>query len=164
MRKRLVLVSGCWLLVAACAPAKHVPTAVGSQASAPVDPALYRTILQQDSALFAAFNGRDMPRFQQHFSPALEVFQDNTGLRNYQQAMTAFGELFKRDYILTRKLVAGSVEVYPIKDYGAIQTGRHTFCHPESGRKECGTFKFVHVWKQETDGWKLVRIITYDHK
>ncbi len=26
---------------------------------------------------------------------------------------------------------------------------------------DCGTFEFVHVWKQTNDGWKMSRVISY---
>jgi hypothetical protein len=65
--------------------------------------------------------------------------------------------------VLKRTLVPGSLEIYPVKDYGAIETGRHTFCHTENGQEICGTFKFVHVWQRKNDRWKITRIITYDH-
>lgn len=64
---------------------------------------------------------------------------------------------------MTRTLVEGSLEVYPVKDYGAIQIGSHTFCHMENGQEDCGTFKFVHLWRKENDSWKLTRVISYGH-
>jgi hypothetical protein len=78
--------------------------------------------------------------------------------------MEAFRGIFSGDYILTRHLVKGSLEVYPIKNYGAIETGSHTFCHSENGKSDCGTFKFVHIWELQNGRWKITRIITYDHK
>jgi ketosteroid isomerase-like protein len=55
------------------------------------------------------------------------------------------------------------MEVYPIKDFGAIQTASHIFSHVENGKLEKGTFKFVHIWKKENGSWKVCRVITYDH-
>jgi hypothetical protein len=46
-------------------------------------------------------------------------------------------------------LVKGSREVYPIKDYGAIEIGAHQFRHKESGKAECGTFKFAMIWQKD---------------
>ena len=65
--------------------------------------------------------------------------------------------------MLKRELLKGSMEVYPIKDYGAIQTGKHMFCHTENGKLDCGTFKFVQTWQKKNGEWKVTRIITYDH-
>ena len=133
-----------------------------AQKSPAINP-LYTEIAQMDSLLFDAFNSRNIEKLKTFFSANLEVYQDNTGLRNYSQTIESFTGLFKKDYILKRELVAQSMEVYPIKDFGAIQTGRHTFCHTENGKLQCGTFKFVHIWEKTTEGWKIKRLITYDH-
>jgi hypothetical protein len=129
----------------------------------PVNKSLYNTIASQDSILFAAFNNRNLEVLKTFFADDLEIFQDNIGVRNYDQSMEAFRGLFSQDYILTRQLVKESLEVYPIKDYGAIETGSHTFCHTENGKLVCGTFKFVHIWELQNGQWKITRIITYDH-
>ena len=119
--------------------------------------------MKQDSLMFRAFNAKDLAALGKCFDPGLEIFQDNAGYRNYAQTMDAFAGLFRQPYTLTRTLLPATVEIYPIKDYGAIMTGSHRFCHVENGREECATFKFVHIWKQEKDGWVVNRIITYDH-
>ena len=127
------------------------------------DTVLYHTIYLQDSLLFAAFNSRDFEKFKSFFSPDLEIYQDNTGVRDYNQSMEAFRGLFQGKSILTRQLIRESLEVHPIKDFGAIETGQHTFCHDENGKPDCGTFKFVHIWKYQDGSWKITRIITYNH-
>lgn len=124
---------------------------------------LYLTVFRLDSLLFDAFNSRDFEKFQSFFSTELEIYQDNTGFRNFQQSMEAFRGLFEGNYVLTRTLIKETLEVFPIKDFGAIETGKHTFCHDENGKTDCGTFKFVHIWKNENGSWKITRIITYDH-
>lgn len=124
---------------------------------------LYNEIARMDSILFDAFNRKDINKMKSLFAENLEIYQDNTGLRNYEQAVTAFKGVFGLPYQLTRKLVKGSLEVYPIKDYGAIETGSHTFCHIENGKLDCGTFKFMQIWQKKDGEWKLTRIITYDH-
>jgi hypothetical protein len=136
----------------------------GASTYIPEDRSLYDTIYYQDSILFNAFNDRNFERFKTFFASNLEVFQDNIGIRLFDQSMEAFRGIFSGDYILTRHLVKGSLEVYPIKNYGAIETGSHTFCHSENGKSDCGTFKFVHIWELQNGRWKITRIITYDHK
>jgi hypothetical protein len=133
-------------------------------AQKPLEESLYKTISNLDSGMFNAFNRRDFKAFKRYLSPELEIYQDNIGLRNYRQSMGAFQKLMTGEYVLTRQLVGGSLEVYPIKDYGAIEIGRHTFCHIENGRWDCGTYRFVHIWKLENGAWQITRIITYDHK
>lgn len=124
---------------------------------------LYKEIALMDSLLFKAFNSRDLKTLSTFFTKDLEVFQDNTGVRNYTQTLEAFKGLFAMDYVLTRKPVAGSMEVYPVKDFGAIESGAHSFCHTENGKLECAIFKFMHIWEKTSDGWKIKRLITYDH-
>lgn len=124
---------------------------------------LYRELVTMDSLLFRAFNTRDLDGMKKYFSTDLEVYQDNTGFRSYGETMTSFKELFTKDYVLTRELVQGSMEVYPIRDFGAIQTGLHVFSHMEDGKMVRGTFKFLHVWEKTREGWKIKRLITYDH-
>jgi hypothetical protein len=74
-----------------------------------------------------------------------------------------FGEMFGQAARIRRELVPGSLEVFPIKNYGAMQVGRHRFCHVENGKEECGTFSFVHVWRRTDRGWQIARAISYGH-
>ena len=129
----------------------------------PVSPELYWEIARMDSLLFDAFNRQDMPAFQALFATDLEWFQDNGGLLDYQTVFTNFGTMFRQPDKLTRKLVQGSLEVYPVKGYGAIETGAHTFTHMENGKLIEGTFKFLMIWQKQNGGWKISRVVSYDH-
>lgn len=158
-----------YLIMLVCFAATSCSSTKDSQANhkkqsyVPVDKGLYENILSQDSALFVAFNTRNLDRLRLYFTENLEIYQDNVGIRNYEQTIESFKGLFEKDYVLTRKLIKESVEIYPIKGYGAIQTGQHTFCHTENGKLECATFKFVHIWEYKNEQWKIAKIITYDH-
>lgn len=116
-----------------------------------------------DSLLFDAFNKQDMPVFKAMFTEDLEWFQDNGGLISYTTVFENFGRMFKQENKLTRTLVAGSLEVHPVKDYGAIEIGAHTFKHYENGKLEEGTFKFLMIWQQKEGKWKISRVVSYDH-
>lgn len=131
--------------------------------SDPAQVKLYAEILHMDSLLFNAFNSRDLATMKTLFTRDLELYQDNDGKKDYPTVFSSFADMFKRDYVLKRELVPGSMEVYPIKNYGAIQTAEHKFCHVENGKLDCGVFKFVHIWKNENGSWKISRVITYDH-
>lgn len=65
-----------------------------------------------------------------------------------------------------RRLVPGSMEVRRIGDWGAIQTGQHTFHgRDDQGHDiflERGTF--MHVWEKTSNNWRIKRVISYDHK
>jgi len=69
------------------------------------------------------------------------------------------------DFLSTRKLVPGTLKVYPIQDNGAIEVGTHTFYAVKSGAPDrlTETGQFTHYWKQEHGQWKLSRVLSYDH-
>ena len=78
---------------------------------------------------------------------------------------------------MIRELVPGSLEVYPIKGFGAIELGVHRFHHPghekewpgaselgmtrflDPGAAEwpVGQAKFLHIWRKEQIRWTVVR-------
>ena len=128
-----------------------------------VNQTLQAEIVRMDSLLFGAFNAGDLTRLQAFFAQDLEFYQDNEGLENYAQTMKDFREMLRQPSRIRRELVPGTVEVYPIKNYGAIEVGSHRFCHEENGRTECGTFKFLHVWRKTGKTWRLSRIVSYAH-
>jgi hypothetical protein len=124
---------------------------------------LYREIAYMDSVLFNAFNTQDAKTVGNIFDEGLEFYHDKGGLTNYLQNVAATRNLFAANNGLKRTLVEGTLEVYPIKDYGAIQVGEHTFCHKENGKDDCGTFKFLHIWQKKDGVWKITRVASYDH-
>ncbi len=130
---------------------------------APTSLELYKEIAKMDSIMFAAFNARDMDKFKSLFTGDLEWFQDNGGLISYKTVFENFANTFKKPWKLTRELVPGSLEVHPIKDYGAIEIGVHRFRHIENGKEEVGTFKFLMIWQQKNGLWKISRVVSYDH-
>lgn len=155
-------------LLAAAAPSVAFGQEAGQkegQASpaVPVAPALYDEIARLDSLMFDAFNARDLDKLKTYFTADLEFYQDNEGLASYAQTIKDFKVMFEQNIKLRRELVKGSLEVYPVKDYGAIEIGVHRFCHIENGKDECGTFKFLHVWQKRDGGWKIARVISYGH-
>jgi hypothetical protein len=130
---------------------------------APTSQQLYKTIRVQDSLLFAAFNTQNLALMKTFFSPTLEWFQDNGGLINYDTVFINFAQMYTRPYKLTRTLNKGSLEVHPIKDYGAIEIGTHQFKHIENGKLEVGTFKFLMIWKETNGKWQITKVVSYDH-
>lgn len=116
-----------------------------------------------DSILFNAFNTRNIDLFKALFTPDLEFYHDKSGLTGYEHTINFIKTTAQSADQLKRELVKGSVEVYPIPGYGAIQTGEHIFCHKENGKQDCGRFKFVHIWKKENGDWKISRVVSYDH-
>ncbi len=126
---------------------------------------LYNTIASLDSAFFDAFNNRDLTTLQNFLSEDLEFYHDLGGVTNYDQNIGAFKKTFANERVLRRELVKSSMEVYPIKDFGAVQTGTHRFYVTEKGQKEklSSEAKFVNLWKYKDQVWKITRIISYAH-
>lgn len=79
--------------------------------------------------------------------------------------MAGFSRMFARATTadMRRELVPSTVEVYPLGDFGALELSQHRFCHTENGREERGTFKNIMVWRKEGTGYKVSRVISYDH-
>jgi Domain of unknown function (DUF4440) len=126
---------------------------------------LYSAIAHMDSVMFDAFNNHDLDKLKTTFSENLEFYHDKGGLSNYQQTMENFKTLFEKNKStgLRRDIVPGSLEVYPIKDIGAVETCLHKFCHIENGKEDCGTFKNIMIWQNKDGHWKVTRVISYDH-
>jgi hypothetical protein len=124
---------------------------------------LFNKIANLDSALFAAYNSKNLDLMKTYFTSDLEWYQDNGGLINFEKVFNNFQSIFNRDYDLKRNLINESLEVHPIEDYGAIEIGKHQFKHIENGKLEIGTFKFLMIWKNDNGNWKISRVISYDH-
>ena len=129
------------------------------------DQQLYNTILHMDSVCFNAFNAHDMTALKKVFAENVEFYHDLGGLTYYDQTMINFEKMFaqNKDSGMKRELVKGSLEVYPIKDFGAIEVGMHKFTHTENGKEVVGLMKFLHVWQYKNNEWKITRVISYDH-
>jgi hypothetical protein len=84
-----------FMILTSCNSAKIVQKTSEKQGYVPSDKALYVTILKQDSILFEAFNTKNLMGLKSYFTDKLEVYQDNTGLRNYDQTIGAFEGLLK---------------------------------------------------------------------
>src|SRR5580698_8657142 len=117
----------------------------------------------QDHFLIQAFNAQNLDSLKTFFSTDLEWFQDNGGLIHYDTVFMNFKNNFDKGLKLKRTLVKGSLEVHPIKNYGAIKIGVHQFRNMENGKEQLGTFKFVMIWRNQNDKWQITRVISYDH-
>ena len=122
---------------------------------------LFDELARMDTQLFdAAFVSCDADKFRAIFTADAEFYHDRTGAEVGEAVRTL--KSCPRDNGVTRTLVAGSLEVYPMKDYGAIQIGRHVFAR--KGEPGSEVAKFVHLWKQENGAWRLARVLSFDHR
>jgi len=159
-----VCCAALWLVSVASAaePAPADNTAVTTPP--PTDPAALRElVIGLDRAMFDAYNAHDVAGLMALFAPGLEFFHDTGGLAGYEAAQGGFTQVFANNPDIRRDLVPGTLQVYPIKDYGAIEIGAHRFCHTEDGKADCGTFQFLHVWHYDGGRWQVSRVVSYGH-
>ncbi|MBK5270065.1 MAG: nuclear transport factor 2 family protein [Bacteroidia bacterium] len=141
----------------------NILTAQYNQALIVKDGDLFMEIAHMDSVVFNAFNTRDIEKFKTLFTGDLEFYHDKGGLTNYDHTIDFLKTTTKLNNQLKRELVKGSLEVYPIPGYSALEIGAHTFCHLENGKQDCGTFKFVQIWQKKNGEWKISRVVSYGH-
>lgn len=129
------------------------------------DPAqLKETITKLDAAVFDAYNKCDLEKFGSYFTEELEFYHDNGGLTD--RTRQSLVDSVKKNICgkVQRELVQGSLEVYPLHGYGALEIGVHRFNHP--GREASdgvGEGKFIHLWQYKDGDWKITRVISFDH-
>lgn len=127
----------------------------------PDDPVLYQTILHQDSLFFSAYNtcSVHLREYADFYADSLEFYHDKRGLNTSKKEVV---EATKKNICgkVTRELVAGSVEVYPIAHYGAIEIGFHKFHNSEEPNALSKPDRFVVVWRRTDQGWKITRVIS----
>jgi ketosteroid isomerase-like protein len=124
---------------------------------------LFEAVARMDRHLFDAFNAHNVDRLMALAAKDAEFYQDNDGMKNYQQTFDEFKVVFASNADIRRELVDGTLEVYPIKDYGALEVGQHRVCQTENGKEHCAVFKFTMLWQKTDDSWKLSRVISYGH-
>ncbi|QNP51240.1 nuclear transport factor 2 family protein [Hymenobacter qilianensis] len=161
-----ILSSVLLLAATACSTSKPAAPPPTAAVQLPESKELYATIARLDSAMFAAFNRHDAEQLQTFFAEDLEFYHDKGGLADFQKTMAGFRSLFEQNKTtgLNRQLVPGSLEVYPIPGYGAVDAHLHRFCHVENGKDDCGTFKNMMVWRLKDGQWKVTRVVSYDHQ
>src|SRR5829696_1585846 len=128
---------------------------------------LFTKIAALDSTLFNAFNTCDLPKFKELINEDFEFYDDRTGLNSsVEKEFDSFRSRCNGDIKVRRELVKSTLQIYPLEHYGAVQMGDHRFYETEKGRPErlVGTARFVHVWQYKNDGWRLSRVISYEHK
>ena len=152
-----VLISGA--LVAARAQAVPSLEKIKSQEE------LTRAVTALDKELFDAYNTCDIAKLGTMVADDLEFYHDKTGLAVGKQP---FLDAIKNNICgkVTRQLVPGTLEVYPLHGYGAVEIGVHRFYHPASSpdKDVVGEAKFVTLWQYKDGAWKITRAISYDHE
>lgn len=120
---------------------------------------LYAKIVHMDSVLFNAYNSCDMETQAKIFSDNLEFYHDKGGLMTSKKDLL---DAIKKNICdkVTRVLVPGSIEVYPIAGYGAVEIGLHRFINHQENETPSKPDKFICVWQQKGDTWQVTRVIS----
>ncbi len=137
--------------------------AVSQAQSAPASDPLFQTIQSLDTQLFDAYNHCDLEKFGSLIADDVEFYHDKSGLSRGRHPLV---EAIKNNICgkVTRELVPGTLEVYPIANYGAVEIGVHRFHHPGHDNTEpVGEGKFIQLWQNKDGVWKLTRVISFDH-
>jgi ketosteroid isomerase-like protein len=155
-----------WFVAAVCLLASlAVPCCVTAQQPVPAaeQAELTRTVTELDTRLFDAYNHCDLKTLGAMVSDDLEFYHDQTGL---MVGKAPFLAAIQQNICgkVERTLVPGSLEVYRLKGYGAVEIGVHRFHkagHPEDVGGEA---KFVHLWQNKDGVWRVTRVISYNHE
>jgi len=123
---------------------------------------LFLTIESLDAKLFNAYNHCDLATLGAMVSDDLEFYHDQTGL---SVGRAPFLAAIKQNICgkVERELLLETLEVYPLKGYGAVETGIHRFHHPAHPEDGIGDAKFITLWQNKDGSWKVTRVISYQH-
>lgn len=135
-------------------------------ASAAEPLALHATIAGLDHEVFDSFNRcadpAQLKKHARYFDPAVEFYHDNGGVTWNREDMLANT---RRNVCgnYTRELIEGSLQVYPVKDFGAIAQGQHRFCDSRTHACE-GLADFTIIWRLRDGQWQITRVLSYGHR
>jgi Domain of unknown function (DUF4440) len=125
---------------------------------------LDKAITALDAKLFDAYNHCDLKTFDGLLADDVEFYHDQGGVTLGRQKLT---ESVKNNICTgdtQRALVPGTLKIYYMKDYGAIEMGVHRFLHPKTeAANGTGEASFVQLWQYKDRSWKLTRVLSYDH-
>ncbi|HXU49047.1 MAG TPA: nuclear transport factor 2 family protein, partial [Candidatus Binatia bacterium] len=121
----------------------------------------FDTVQSLDTKLFDAYNHCDLTTVSSMVAEDLEFYHDVTGFSAGRQSLL---DGLKENICgkVTRELVPGTLEVYPIAHYGAVEIGVHRFHHP-GDPTNIGEAKFITLWQNEDGVWKITRALSFDH-
>lgn len=136
-----------------------IQTSAPKKTYTPVDQALYDTIVQLDRQYFNAYNTCDLKTQTALYSENIEFFHDQGGVMTVKQDIIDAIEKNICDKV-TRELVPGSIEVYPIKDYGAVQMGYHKFHNNQEPNAPSNPSRFIMVWQHNNNSWQITKVIS----
>lgn len=125
------------------------------------DPPLYDSIVKLDSIFFGYYNtcDVDLDKHASFYADSIEFYHDKGGLMTSKSEVINGTKKFVCGKV-RRDLVKGSIEVYPIPGYGAIEMGLHRFFNREEPDAPQRVGRFTIVWQQTSAGWKIRKVIS----
>ena len=145
------------MLLNACKSSKQTERLDGNVYT-PASLGVYNEIVAMDKKFFDAYNTCDVSTVDSLISEDIEFYHDLGGLSTSKiQIMDGLKNNICGK--VTRVLKEGSIEVYPIKDYGAVQMGIHGF-YNRAEKNEIKYAKFVHIWRLDGGAWRLTRVVS----
>jgi Domain of unknown function (DUF4440) len=129
-------------------------------------------IAKADADLFAAvFDQCDAGKVAATLTPDFRFVHDKDGestRADFVKNLKGHCDRVKtgEDFPARRELVPGSLEVWPINKYGALEIGVHRFYARIKDKPETltETGNFMILWKQEGGKWLMAESISYGHK
>lgn len=169
--KKLLYLSLFLVTLASC-DSKKENRLIKSQPIAEEQPGeLFKAIATMDSLYFSAQNACDLEKYAYYLSEDFEFFHDKAGFTPSKESemsdMAVYcGEEQRRRQPLRRELTKGTLKVYPMDNYGALEFCEHVFYLQinDGTEKVVGSGKMTALWQKENNLWKLARVISYDHK
>lgn len=157
--RTILLVIFAALLTASCNITSK-KAGLPDHSTTPEDPELFRTIAAFDSVFWNAYNTCDLTTQAYFYADSIEFYHDQAGLITSKKQLIE-GTRMNICGKVRRDLVEGSMEVYPLKGFGAVETGFHTFLNiAEEGSKPSRPGRFVIVWQNKGDRWVIYRVIS----
>ena len=108
---------------------------------------LNKVVASLDAALFDSYNRCDLEKFAAFFANDVEFYHDQGGVTLGKGDLT---DSVKKNICgkVMRELVPGTLQVYPMKDFGAVEMGVHRFHHSgHDDTQPVGEGKFIHLWQ-----------------
>lgn len=130
----------------------------------PDDRQLYDTIAHLDSVFFEAYNTCNfhLDEYAAFYADSIEFYHDKGGMMNVKKEIVESTKKYVCGKV-TRELIKGSIEVYPIKGYGAVEMGLHKFHNnqePDTMDDNSPTGRFIIIWQHINYEWKIRRVIS----
>lgn len=155
-----LLTIGLGLMAGTAAHAQNQPTGARYVPAlyVPASHELYNAVVRLDSLYFDTYNHCNLAKMDSLTAEDIEFYHDHGGLTTSKKELI---QSIKNNVCgrVTRTLVKGSIEVYEIPRYGAVEFGYHTF-HNNTEPGESRPGKFVVIWRLKDGKWQMTRVIS----